>query len=155
MEFCTIPHFAGSSLKLPCGPLSLASGPLRANTTFLLWKKIGCNASFGFTSSQKKKQNTIPRHSGSLVLHQSEGIVKSSAWKEKLSGGFEATALQNLTAAMASAARLHASAMRLHQWNVVVCVCVRSPSRLPFPPLAVICRHEYNAVCFYQNTHYT
>lgn len=105
--------FSCNPLKAPNRPW----GPRWRTTapTLTLWKKDIRTASFGFTSPSQKKRNTIPRHIRGVVWHQSGGIVKSSAQKQRHSGGFEAPVLQNWAETWWCLLLPCISAMRLHQ----------------------------------------
>lgn len=96
----------------------------------MLWKKICCCTSSGFTSPSKTRE-ALPWNSRGIVWHQSEGIVKSSSqWQPHSRGFLKPRAAERSRNVMAAECCFPcASAMRLHQWNTVVCVISIS---LPF-----------------------
>lgn len=130
---------------------TLVQGPWQQTNPSAVEKDwLQCVIWFHFFT-KKEKLHPKTQQECTVVLHQSEGIVKSSARKEKHSGGFEATVLQNWAEIWRQcAALLHSSAMCLHQWDMVVCVCSLSQLLLPSLSLAQrICRHKYNPYTHY------
>lgn len=132
----------------------------------MLWKEIGCTASFGFSSplqkKKKEKRNSIPRHSRVVVLNQKEGILKSSAQKQKPSEGFEAPALPNWAETWWQRWRLLPAQYLCNASTSVECDWLCSCVFLLLPSLfaSLSLAHwdlqtwvQHNQ--FYQNTHYS